>query len=230
MNPLEITLIIIGIIIILISCIIVDKSQKAVLPAGTALTLESNLTQAAERKLQDKMDELMTQVSEEVIIKTDDTLSKISNEKIMAINEFSEQLLEKISQNHEEVIFLYNMLNDKEKELKAAVREIDSSKKKVQEIMEAKAKNKDAQDGKNPSTQNAPKPASQASGMKRNEQKSQKNKTLNNEPENDQADDNNNTRILELYSQGLSVMEVSKMLNLGQGEVKLVIDLYKSKK
>jgi hypothetical protein len=41
---------------------------------------------------------------------------------------------------------------------------------------------------------------------------------------------NNNTQILALYSQGRSVMEISKLLDLGQGEVKLVIDLFKGKK
>jgi DNA-binding NarL/FixJ family response regulator len=41
---------------------------------------------------------------------------------------------------------------------------------------------------------------------------------------------NNNSQILALYSQGKSIMEISKLLSLGQGEVKLVIDLFKGKK
>ena len=41
---------------------------------------------------------------------------------------------------------------------------------------------------------------------------------------------NYNTQILTLYSQGRTVMEISKLLGLGQGEVKLVIDLFKGKK
>jgi hypothetical protein len=35
---------------------------------------------------------------------------------------------------------------------------------------------------------------------------------------------------LALYAQGRTVVEISKLLGLGQGEVKLVIDLYKGKK
>jgi hypothetical protein len=70
------------------------------------------------------MNELLSEISEETVVRTDDALSKLSNEKIMAVNDFSEQILEKIKKNHEEVVFLYSMLNDKERELKAAVKEI----------------------------------------------------------------------------------------------------------
>jgi hypothetical protein len=138
MNPLEIALIIIGIITIILSCILVDKGQKAVSIPGKAISVENSLTSEDKQQLKDKMNELLSEVSDEVVVRTDDTLSNISNEKIMAVNEFSDQILEKINRNHEEVVFLYNMLNDKEKELKAAVKEIDSSKKKVQDIIEIK--------------------------------------------------------------------------------------------
>lgn len=38
--------------------------------------------------------------------------------------------------------------------------------------------------------------------------------------------DNKNDEILKLHKEGLSVLEISKTLGLGQGEVKLVIGLY----
>ena len=62
--------------------------------------------------------ELFNSVSEDTIVKTDDYLSKLSNEKIMAVSEYSDQILEKIARNHEEVVFLYNILNHKEKSLR----------------------------------------------------------------------------------------------------------------
>jgi hypothetical protein len=141
MGPLEIALIVIGIVIIIISCRLVDKApDRAAQTAGRSVSFEDCFTEEDKKKMKDKLNELLSDVSEEIMVRTDDSLSKLSNEKIMAVNDFSTQLLEKINQNHEEVIFLYNMLNDKEKELKSAVREIDSSKKKVQDIMEIKAK------------------------------------------------------------------------------------------
>jgi hypothetical protein len=232
MSPLEIVLIIIGIIIIIVSCIIVDKSSKAAVQAvKQPFPIESALTEEDKKKLTDKINELLAEISEEAVIRTDDTLSKLSNEKIIAVNEFSEQILEKINRNHEEVVFLYNMLNDKEKELKAAVKEIDSSKKKVQDIMEAKASTEKAQAAKATKPQLQEKSASQGVRIEKQLKTTVPQADLSQDmPVINSLSSNNNTQILALYSQGKSVMEISKLLGLGQGEVKLVIDLYKGKK
>ncbi len=231
MNPLEITLIVIGIIIIIISCILVDKSQKLSSPiAGGSFSGMNRLTEEDNSQLKNKMNELLADVSEEVIIRTDDNLSKISNEKIMAVNEFSEQILEKINRNHEEVIFLYNMLNDKEKELKSTVKEIDSSKKKVEDILESKNKNSIEQNAKENKT-TATKPVTQAAHMEKSKDvEINPVDLLQDIPSASSTSDNNNAQILSLYSKGKSIMEISKLLDLGQGEVKLVIDLFKGKK
>ena len=39
---------------------------------------------------------------------------------------------------------------------------------------------------------------------------------------------NHNAEIIKLYKEGNSVFDISKLLSIGQGEVKLVIDLYKA--
>lgn len=232
MNPIEIALIIIGVITIIISCTIVDRSGKAVnLPASQPITLENSLTEEDKNKLMEKMKEQLSDISEETVVRTDDTLSKLSNEKIIAVNDFSDQILEKIRRNHEEVVFLYNMLNDKEKELKAAVKEIDSSKKKVQDIIETKANAGKTQAVKTSKGQEAEKPVTQAARVEKTA------KNINERPEAphdlpvlNSLNPNSNSQILALYSQGKSVIEISKLLGLGQGEVKLVIDLFKGKK
>ena len=41
-----------------------------------------------------------------------------------------------------------------------------------------------------------------------------------------QEDANQNQVILNLYNEGKSIMEIAKLLGKGQGEVKLVIDLF----
>jgi DNA-binding NarL/FixJ family response regulator len=123
------------------------------------------------------------------------------------------------------------MLNEKEKELKVAVREIDLSKKTIQEIMENKN-----------GTVKEPEikmPASQASALS-SAYKDMDTKTSKPEQQYVEAASEiiafnsfssiNNSEILSLYNQGKSVIEISKLLGLGQGEVKLVIDLFKGKK
>ena len=39
---------------------------------------------------------------------------------------------------------------------------------------------------------------------------------------------NHNDEIIELYKKGRSILEISKMLSIGQSEVKFVIDMYKA--
>lgn len=232
MSPLEITLIVIGIIIIIVSCVIVDRNSKtAAQPVNQAFSVDDMLTEEEKKKLTDRMKELLADISEETVIRTDDTLSRLSNEKIIAVNEFSEQILEKINRNHEEVVFLYNMLNDKENELKSVVKEIDSSKKKVQDIMEAKASAEKVQKMKAAKPQMPDNNTSGAVQLGRQVRPtvSQDNQ-VQDISEIDRLSSNNNTRILELYSHGKSIIEISKLLGLGQGEVKLVIDLFKGKK
>lgn len=227
MSPLEIALIIIGIIVIAISCILVDhsKNESNQLLGKPISSIEEHFTEEDKKKLMDKMNEMLSEVTEETLVRADDTLSKISNEKIMAVHEFSDQIIEKIKRNHEEVVFLYNMLNDKEKELKAAVREIDSSKKKIQDIIETKAENdrlQSAQKAKSPVPAKATSPVKQKT--------SEPAELSHDAPTVSGGSQNSNSQILALYSQGRTVVEISKLLGLGQGEVKLVIDLFKGKK
>jgi hypothetical protein len=198
---------------------------------GKTITLEDGLSEEDKKQLKIKVDELLSDVSEEIIVRTDDALSKLSNEKIMAVSELSDQILEKIKRNHEEVIFLYNMLNDKEKELKSAVKEIDSSKKKVQDIMESKAKGDGVTAVKESKPQTPIKPPTQAASIEKAVRAVPVSAASNQDiPATNGIGDNNNTKILSLYSQGKSVIEISKLLGLGQGEVKLVIDLFKNRK
>lgn len=228
MNALEITLVVIGIITIIISCILIDRSgSNAGQPVSPVYSLADGITDEDKKKLTQKFNEIIDEISDETIVRTDDALSKLSNEKIIAVNDFSEQILEKIKRNHEEVVFLYDMLNAKEKELKAAVREIDTSKKKVQDILETKVneeKAQTAQAAKTVKQQPVPKQPPQETAKAIQAEKQQ------NIPARKNMSTNNNSQILTLYSQGKSVIEISKLLGLGQGEVKLVIDLFKGKK
>ena len=231
MEALQITLIVIGIIIIIISCFMIDKSQNnSSTSISTDFLVENGLTEEQKKLVKAKIDELISEASDEVIVRADDTLSKISNEKIIAVHEFSDQILEKINRNHEEVIFLYNMLNDKERELKSAVQEIDSTNKKAKEIFETTVKN----DTLNKPQKNTPIDQSnvitQADRIGKQIKTTQESIDSNNNTSEHGIDINYNDSILALYAQGKSIVDISKELDLGQGEVKLVIDLYKAKK
>lgn len=204
-----IVLIIVGIAIIIISCFMVDKTDKKSKDFVLNTGLDEKVMDISELKQQ--VEEMCQETTEGYLYKTENQLSQLSNEKIIAVNDFSEQILEKIKLNHEEVVFLYNMLGEKEEELKTLMRNADKQKKIMEE---ASVRSETAKD-------------TNVSKSKKNvsQVKVEQKQTL--IPEDSEASSNSNQKILELFSQGFSIVDISKALEIGQGEVKLVVDLYK---
>lgn len=209
MTPLVIILLVIGAGILIFSCFLVEKNNSEVF-SDMALQRELNITEI--NGIKTKVEAVISELSEEAVLKTEDRLSQITNEKIIAVNDFSNQVIEKISQNHEEVVFLYNMLNEKETEIKETVRSFDKIKKQsfenVKPVPHAETRRTGTDSKKNVNGLTA------ESG---------------NVDEISEQMNNHNQKILELYSQGFSIIDISRTLELGQGEVKLVIDLFKEK-
>ena len=83
----------------------------------------------AQGKLQDVVDETVNYAVE----KSERSLEKLSNEKITAVSEFSETVLTDIHKSHQDAMFLYDMLHDKQKNLHETVMEADKSNAKVLE-------------------------------------------------------------------------------------------------
>ena len=179
-------------------------------------------------KMQDKMEE----TSEDAIEKAERALERLTNEKIMAVNEYSDTVLQEIHKNHEEAMFLYDMLNSKHANIKDTVSKMDKAVKAAEnKTLENKtAENKAA----------AEKTATdKTAGTVAEEKKADASQpeTLI-QPENSpeigfmgetvQEGQNNNEKILEMHKQGKSTVAIAKELGLGVGEVKLVIDLYKA--
>jgi len=84
----------------------------------------------AKGRLNDIVDETVNYAME----KTERTMDRITNEKMMAVNEYSDTVLSEIDKNHKEVVFLYDMLNDKHENLKTTVSEVE---KQTSEIKQA---------------------------------------------------------------------------------------------
>lgn len=179
-------------------------------------------------KMQDKKEE----TSEDAIEKAERALERLTNEKIMAVNEYSDTVLQEIHKNHEEAMFLYDMLNSKHANIKDTVSKMDKAVKAAEnKTLENKtAENKAA----------AEKTATdKTAGTVAEEKKADASQTETLiQPENSpeigfmgetvQEGQNNNEKILEMHKQGKSTVAIAKELGLGVGEVKLVIDLYKA--
>ena len=132
-------LIVVGLAIIIVSFFLSEKvmDKKEIATEDTPKVNEEYLNQLLEdnkKQLQSESEKIVEDTINTELNRVDEQLAHISNEKIMAVNEFSEQLLGKIEENHKEVVFLYDMLNEKENEMKAFVQEIDKSKVVLEEL------------------------------------------------------------------------------------------------
>ena len=194
-------------------------------------------------KMQDKMEE----TSEDAIEKAERSLERLTNEKIMAVNEYSDTVLQEIHKNHEEVMFLYDMLNSKHANIKDTVSKMDKAVKaaenKTAENKAAENKMVENKTAENKTAENkaaADKTAADKTAGTMAEEKTADTSRTESliQPENSpeigfmgetvQEGQNNNEKILEMHRQGKSTVAIAKELGLGVGEVKLVIDLYKA--
>lgn len=297
MVAIEIILIIVGIICVIVSLVMNFDNKED----NTGSDIPSELSEEQKNKIKQQIDKMIDEQISGVAEKTEASLDKISNTKILEMNEYAESVLGEINRNHNETVFLYDMLNEKAKEIKSTVKDVNNTKRQVEKI-HAEVKNSEenavcepdrTDDGKEPAYEQAehsdkntkdiakerlaalvkksnerartedgtPKRNVQAEKLenkttaktttdktataKKTETKQPAKKTTkqttkqsagkaqDTEKNTDAADIQldpgltNNEKILKLDSMGASVKDIAKQLNLGVGEVKLVIDLYK---
>lgn len=233
MGILEIVLLIAGVIIFTGSFFLPLGGEKNTgIDQKAAKEEIHGLVEEEMNNVRSKMQDKMGETSEDAIEKAERALERLTNEKIMAVNEYSDTVLQEIHKNHEEAMFLYDMLNSKHANIKDTVSKMDKAVKAAEnKTLENKtAENKAA----------AEKTATDKTAGTVAEEKTadaSQTETLI-QPENSpeigfmgetvQEGQNNNEKILEMHKQGKSTVAIAKELGLGVGEVKLVIDLYKA--
>lgn len=242
MNAIEIFLIVAGIICVIVSVVMnfSDQSDKK------EVTVSTDLTDEQKNKIKQQIDTIIDDQVNGLSEKTEAALDKISNTKILEMNEYAESVLGEINRNHNETVFLYDMLNEKAKEIKTTVKDANNTKRQVEKlhaevkasddvpadnntdaVNESKKQEKDSMD-----TKDIAKERLTALNKKNNEKikASEGKRKVNRQVEKLDPDMSSNEKILKLNEMGVSVKEIAKQLNLGIGEVKLVIDLYKGGK
>lgn len=308
MNWMEVALLILGVGAFAASFVIPEKASKG---KKRELQVDAEIIkQLVEKEMQQakqKVSEVVDETLEYAVEKTERASERISNEKIMAISDYSETVLAEMNKTHQEVMFLYDMLNDKHKNLKETVKMVDKQAKAVEEkanaaatalaakeevnalfeqqlqkangvttnpvpVKEAKVEKKAEQritlDMLQPANRNISAevnkkqvaPSVIASGqtekknvevysfatqaprvekpIQREKQAQELEKAMfvmqaqqQKEQQTKKAapilEENNNDKILRLYKEGHSSVDIAKELGLGVGEVKLVINLFK---
>lgn len=245
MSMPEIILLIVAITLLIASFFIVGKEKTS------DSVKKPELTQEDIDKMKHQIKDLIEDAVANGVIEAEDKMSKISNEKIMAVNEYSTQLLDKIEQNNKDVVFLYDMLCQKDEDIKVTYQKMETIRRENKEFLEKltslmanKSKQKDV-NAKNDTAlkvQEKVAPANENTGVLHDNveekisnnleectSKAESDDVLVNGEDEDANVSNQKENILGLHKLNMSVLDISKQLGIGQGEVKLVIDLYGKK-
>lgn len=216
MTTLEIILLIISLIFIIVSFLI---SERLIGKKESSLDKEDirELVSKEIETMKSRMDTNLEEAVDSTLDRTYRDLEKVSNEKIMAVSEYSESVLGEIQKNHKEVIFLYNMLNDKEEKLKETVIKAQKIKTEVKSLIKEAEKKVSINESKEE--------------LDNKKQEAAYKNDLGKGPGLKKATDvkvtNNNQEIIDLFEQGISKTDIAKKLGLGLGEVRLVLDLFR---
>lgn len=219
MGAMEVFLIITAVIVIAVSFCIKEKSDKN---EDEKKSGQDEVKAVTQEMIKEEIQNQLAMISDNMLENTEAKLDKIANQKIMAVGNYSEDVLKNIEENHNEVMFLYNMLNDKETTLKNTVRDIEAVKVSVRKM--ADNVENDVQ-----GWENEIKLSQEEETVPAEDKKEQPSQETVPEMEDAEEEDqrSNKEKILELYRQGKSNIEIAKRLNLGVGEVNLVLGLFK---
>lgn len=252
MELTEILVILLGALAFIGSFIIPEKASKKEsvdikIQEEKMKELVENEVKQASYKIEEKVGETITAVTE----KTERYMERVSNEKIMAIQEYSDTVLNQINKNHEEAVFLYDMLNNKHVQIKNVVTEfsmkvqdvkseiesknakgieqsVDIHAKELKDIKDITSKSNDGEEvQKDFGVSSETRTQVKKDGMKNSkiiEEKTDSSVAL----ELDSETGSNKNQILKLHEEGKSIIEIAKSLGLGTGEVKLIIDLFEN--
>ena len=197
MGTVEIVLLVIGIICVIVGIILglTDNNEKEATESSVSdYDAASQVSQVAQT-----IDSIIEKKMQDIEDKTEARLDKISNTKILEMNEYADGVIKEINRNHNEVMFMYDMLNEKDKEIKTTVKDVN-----VTRMNRGYAYN----DAKQQSAMEEPKIVMQ-------------------DIEDFVLDESLSThdKIRQLYSNGYNDVEIAKRLKIGVGEVRLVINL-----
>ncbi len=136
MGVVEIILIIVGAVICILGYLI--PARKEDVDDTLQLISEDEVRKVVDKEVGEAKTHIADIIDETVnyaMEKTERSMERVTNEKIMAVNEYSDTVLEEINKNHKEVLFLYDMLNDKHDSLKESVSEASRTAEEIKQTV-----------------------------------------------------------------------------------------------
>ena len=231
MTVIEILLLIAGAVIFALGFFL-PGSSNSISTDKEKSVFQDELKQMSDAQLKDATRRVRDMIDEEVSMVGDTSsraMEKITNEKIMAINEYGKTVTDEIERNHQEVVFMYDMLNDKTTDIKNTIRKYESMEKSMQKTAA------EAQITPKPRTKdNIHIPRMFAPGVTAYSEEIAGSTSSADTPqasydppqtESRETASYGNNDIINLHNSGMSDVDIARELKIGVGEVKLAISL-----
>ena len=228
MNTIVIILLVIGLCMIIVSCILVGRSESA----GQQVSLNDyELNEEAMANLQENIKSAIKEYSDQLVEDTNRQLTALSNKSMMEISELADQVLADIEKNHKECVFLYDMLEDKGQKLKAYVSNSAEQLLAMEEEEQLKDTMQDLAESEEETVSDELNSANQIKEYMVEQIKQQMTQEVYEEDmEGTEEVQQRNQQILSMYRDGMQPIEIAKTLDLGVGEVKLIVDLFQGER
>ncbi len=236
MTGVEWMLLLIGSIFMIGSFFVAEKLSPSELNKIAELS-ENELKNLIERELLRAKDKVLAMIDEQIeasIDQVDRALGKETNDKIMAISEYSDTVIEKMNKAHNEIMFLYSMLNDKHTELTGMVSELQRLAADIRNLEETFAAQKEL-GSRGPAREEIfETPLKEQSAFRQPQAPDEQPSYREEIPQTDEGETlgalsvrDGAKEVLRLHKEGMSEVEIARTLGMGIGEVRLMIGLYR---
>ena len=139
MSTTVIVLIVIGLIFIFVSFALSEKLSEEKEESAGVVKIPKELMEEQKEKIDTMIRDYMDQQVDGKLSDIETRLAEIANQKTLALGDYAVSVNEEIDRNHKEVVFLYDMLSDKQKEIMTTVNMIDEYKKEIAAMVQEQA-------------------------------------------------------------------------------------------
>jgi len=137
MEALQIVVLIFGALLFTVSFFIPDKQVNTKEIKDKEERIFRELMTKEIPDIRKKIDAATEESIERAKENTQRQMERLTNEKMMAINEYSDTVMSEIHKNHEEAVFLYDMLNNKHAQVKNTAAELNQVMKQSKQTQAA---------------------------------------------------------------------------------------------
>lgn len=227
MTGVEAVLLLIGVVFLVGSFFVTEKLSPADVNKVAELS-EDELCMIVDRELEvakAKVSDMVDDAMDLTVDQVQRTMERDTNEKIMAISEYSDSVMEKLENMNHEVTFLYSMLGDKHTQLNETIDELQALIGDYQSLREQSA----AEQRTVIPVVEEPAAVPVQTAVVQGEEAVEEVPPAEEEPEEQPEPEPVSVReqILERYHAGEDLTDIARNLGLGFGEVKLIIELYR---